>query len=211
MINSDLLLTYLNKLYPNAHCELNYSNDYELLIAIMLSAQTTDKAVNKATEVLFKKYPTLNDLNKASKNDIQECISRLGMSDVKSKNIKEIARILVEKYNSKVPLNEEVLLSFPGVGNKTKNCFLAEMYHLPFLAVDTHVQRISKRLNIALENDDVNTIEYKLLKIIPQDKIILANHQLISFGRNICKAKNPLCNECELKKFCLYFKNKFHQ
>lgn len=211
MINSDLLLTYLNKLYPNAHCELNYSNDYELLIAIMLSAQTTDKAVNKATEVLFKKYPTLNDLNKASKNDIQECISRLGMSDVKSKNIKEIARILVEKYNSKVPLNEEVLLSFPGVGNKTKNCFLAEMYHLPFLAVDTHVQRISKRLNIALENDDVNTIENKLLKIIPQDKIILANHQLISFGRNICKAKNPLCNECELKKFCLYFKNKFHQ
>lgn len=211
MINSDLLLTYLNKLYPNAHCELNYSNDYELLIAIMLSAQTTDKAVNKATEVLFKKYLTLNDLNKASKNDIQECISRLGMSDVKSKNIKEIARILVEKYNSKVPLNEEDLLSFPGVGNKTKNCFLAEMYHLPFLAVDTHVQRISKRLNIALENDDVNTIENKLLKIIPQDKIILANHQLISFGRNICKAKNPLCNECELKKFCLYFKNKFHQ
>lgn len=211
MINSDLLLTYLNKLYPNAHCELNYSNDYELLVAIMLSAQTTDKAVNKATEVLFKKYPTLNDLNKASKNDIQECISRLGMSDVKSRNIKEIARILVEKYNSKVPLNEEVLLSFPGVGNKTKNCFLAEMYHLPFLAVDTHVQRISKRLNIALENDDVNTIENKLLKIIPQDKIILANHQLISFGRNICKAKNPLCNECELKKFCLYFKNKFHQ
>lgn len=211
MINSDLLLTYLNKLYPNAHCELNYSNDYELLIAIMLSAQTTDKAVNKATEVLFKKYPTLNDLNKASKNDIQECISRLGMSDVKSRNIKEIARILVEKYNSKVPLNEEVLLSFPGVGNKTKNCFLAEMYHLPFLAVDTHVQRISKRLNIALENDDINTIENKLLKIIPQDKIILANHQLISFGRNICKAKNPLCNECELKKLCLYFKNKFHQ
>ncbi len=211
MINSDLLLTYLNKLYPNAHCELNYSNDYELLIAIMLSAQTTDKAVNKATEVLFKKYPTLNDLNKASKNDIQECISRLGMSDVKSRNIKEIARILVEKYNSKVPLNEEVLLSFPGVGNKTKNCFLAEMYHLPFLAVDTHVQRISKRLNIALENDDINTIENKLLKIIPQDKIILANHQLISFGRNICKAKNPLCNECELKKFCLYFKNKLHQ
>lgn len=211
MINLNIFLSYLNKLYPNAHCELNYSNDYELLIAIMLSAQTTDKAVNKVTEVLFKRFQTLNELNNATKEEIQGCIYRLGMSDVKSKNIKEIARILIEKYNSKVPNDEEELLSLPGVGNKTKNCFLAEMYHLPFLAVDTHVQRISKRLNIASENDSVKEIENKLLKLIPQEKTILVNHQLISFGRNICKAKKPLCDDCEMKKYCLYFKNIAHQ
>ncbi len=211
MINLNIFLSYLNKLYPNAHCELNYSNDYELLIAIMLSAQTTDKAVNKVTEVLFKRFQTLNELNNATKEEIQGCIYRLGMSDVKSKNIKEIARILIEKYNSKVPNDEEELLSLPGVGNKTKNCFLAEMYHLPFLAVDTHVQRISKRLNIASENDSVKEIESKLLKLIPQEKTILVNHQLISFGRNICKAKKPLCDDCEMKKYCLYFKNIAHQ
>ncbi|HBF67865.1 MAG TPA: endonuclease III [Firmicutes bacterium] len=211
MINLNIFLSYLNKLYPNAHCELNYSNDYELLIAIMLSAQTTDKAVNKVTEVLFKRFQTLNELNNATKEEIQGCIYRLGMSDVKSKNIKEIARILIEKYNSKVPNDEEELLSLPGVGNKTKNCFLAEMYHLPFLAVDTHVQRISKRLNIASENNSVKEIESKLLKLIPQEKTILVNHQLISFGRNICKAKKPLCDDCEMKKYCLYFKNIAHQ
>lgn len=211
MINLNIFLSYLNKLYPNAHCELNYSNDYELLIAIMLSAQTTDKAVNKVTEVLFKRFQTLNELNNATKEEIQGCIYRLGMSDVKSKNIKEIARILIEKYNSKVPNDEEELLSLPGVGNKTKNCFLAEMYRLPFLAVDTHVQRISKRLNIASENDSVKEIENKLLKLIPKEKTILVNHQLISFGRNICKAKKPLCDDCEMKKYCLYFKNIAHQ
>ena len=202
MIDKDLLLNYLDELYPDAHCELNYSNNHELLIAIMLSAQTTDKAVNKATAILFKHFPTLFDLKTASLEDIEKDIAFLGMYHNKAKHIKEIATELVDKYDGKVPHDANALTSLSGVGNKTKNCYLAEAYNEPFLAVDTHVQRISKRLGLAKEKDNVDVIEKKLLKFIPCERLIKTNHQIIWFGRYKCKAVNPICEDCKLKEIC---------
>lgn len=205
MIDSTLLFNFLDSNFSDSTCSLLYQKDYELLIAIMLSAQTTDKAVNKATSILFKKYNNLESLSKADIEDIENIISFLGMYKIKSKNIVDIANRLVRDYDGQVPLDENDLLSLPGIGNKTKNCFLAEWAHLPFLAVDTHVSRISKRLAIAKENDDVLTIEKKLIKYIPSDRLIKTGHQLIDFGRSICKAKNPRCKDCALSSNCHYF------
>lgn len=211
MININYFISYLNELYPDAHCQLNYKKDYELLIAIMLSAQTSDIAVNKATAILFDHYKTLNDLKNADLKNLENIISFLGMKNIKSKNIKNIATLLVDKYDGVVPKSEDELLSFPGVGVKTKNCFLAEYYSYPLLAIDTHVQRICKRLSIVSENDNPLIIEEKLYKLLPKDKIVLINHQIISFGRHVCKAKNPNCGSCKLNNCCHYFKNKVHQ
>ena len=205
MINSNLLFNFLDSNFSDSTCSLLYKKDYELLIAIMLSAQTTDKAVNKATSILFKKYPNLESLSKADIKDIENVISFLGMYKIKSKNIVNITNRLICDYDGKVPLDEKELLSLPGIGNKTKNCFLAEWANLPFLAVDTHVSRIGKRLAIAKENDDVLTIEKKLIKYIPSDRLIKTGHQLIDFGRSICKAKNPRCKDCALASNCHYF------
>lgn len=205
MIDSSILFNFLDKYYSDSTCSLLYKKDYELLIAIMLSAQTTDKAVNKATSILFTKYRDLDSLANASLEDIENIISFLGMYKIKSKNIKGIAKSLLSNYLGKVPLNEKDLLALPGIGNKTKNCFLAEWAHLPYLAVDTHVSRISKRLAIVKEKDDVLTIEKKLIKYIPQERLIKTGHQLIDFGRSICKAQNPKCKECALSSFCHYF------
>ncbi len=205
MIDKIILFNYLDSLFPDARCSLNYKKDYELLIAIMLSAQTTDKAVNKVTAILFSRYDSLEKLKSAEISDIESIISFLGMYHLKAKNIKQIAIDLSDKYNNHVPCDEKSLLSLPGIGNKTKNCFLAEWYHLPFLAVDTHVTRISKRLGIVKDNDDVIKIENKLMRCIPKERLIKTNHQLIDFGRLICKAKNPQCDKCELSKSCPYY------
>lgn len=202
MIDKNTFFAYLDKLYPDAHCELNYSKDYELLIAIMLSAQTTDKAVNKATAILFQKYKTLEELKSASLNDVEKCISFLGMYRNKAKHVIGIAKAIVDDYGGVVPNDEKILISLPGVGNKTKNCYLAEMYNKPLLAVDTHMQRIAKRLKIAKENDDVITIEKKYMKFIPKERINKTNHQIIWFGRYFCKAISPNCEKCELKNYC---------
>lgn len=202
MIDKKLLFSYLDELFPDAHCELNYSNQYELLLAIMLSAQTTDKAVNKATAILFKHYPTLLDLKNADIKDIEKDISFIGMYHNKARNIKEIATVLIDKYDGIIPHDAKLLTSLPGVGNKTKNCFLAEAYNEPYLAVDTHVQRISKRLKLVKETDNVETIEKKLLKFIPSERLIKTNHQIIWFGRYKCKAIKPDCKNCKIAEYC---------
>ena len=196
------IFSYLDKTFPDAKCALNYSKDYELLIAVMLSAQTTDNAVNKATSVLFKRYPTLEELANADIKDIENIISFLGMYKNKAKNVKGIATRLLNEQNGKVPNDPEYLVTLPGVGNKTKNCVLAELFNEPLLAVDTHVQRISKRLNLVKENDSVETMEKKLVKLIPSNRLIKTNHQIIWFGRTICKAQSPLCDKCEIREFC---------
>ncbi len=196
------IFSYLDKTFPDAKCALNYSKDYELLIAVMLSAQTTDNAVNKATSVLFKRYPTLEELANADIKDIENIISFLGMYKNKAKNVKGIATRLLNEQNGKVPNDPEYLVTLPGVGNKTKNCVLAELFNEPLLAVDTHVQRISKRLNLVKENDSVETMEKKLVKLIPSSRLIKTNHQIIWFGRTICKAQSPLCDKCEIREFC---------
>ena len=202
MINSELLFSYLDEKYPDAHCELVYSKDYELLIAVMLSAQTTDKSVNKATAILFSKYKSIEELAKADVGDVAFIIRHLGMYQVKARNVIEIAKILVKEHDGHVPHDPEALLRMPGVGNKTKNCVLGELFNEPLLAVDTHMQRVAKRLGIADEKDSVEKIEQKYMRILPKEKVVKINHQIIWFGRYFCKAMSPECSQCKLKNFC---------
>ena len=202
MIKPELLFSYLDEKYPNAHCELEYSKDYEFLIAVMLSAQTTDKSVNQATAILFKKYKRVEELANADLSDVEFIIRHLGMYQVKAKNVIKIAKILVNQYDGKVPNDPEALLAMPGVGNKTKNCVLGELFNAPLLAVDTHMQRVAKRLGIADEKDSVEKIEQKYMSIIPSERVVKTNHQIIWFGRYFCKALSPECANCKLKEFC---------
>ena len=202
MIKPELLFSYLDEKYPDAHCELVYSKDYEFLIAVMLSAQTTDKSVNQATAILFKKYRTVEELANADVGDVAFIIRHLGMYQVKAKNVVKIAQILVNQYGGKVPNDPEALVAMPGVGNKTKNCVLGELYNVPLLAVDTHMQRVAKRLGIADEKDSVEKIEQKYMSIIPAERVVKTNHQIIWFGRYFCKALSPECANCKLKEFC---------
>ena len=202
MTNKELIFSYLDELYPDAHCELNYTKDYELLIAVMLSAQTTDKSVNKATAILFSKYKTLEELASAKLEDVEGCIRFIGMYKVKAKNVIGIAQHLLSDCGGVVPNDAEKLVKLPGVGNKTKNCVLAELFNESYLAVDTHVQRISKRLGLVKNTDSVETMEKKLIKFIPKERLIKTNHQIIWFGRYFCKAIKPSCENCKLSGIC---------
>ena len=194
---------YLDYLFPNPKCELNYKKDYELLIAVMLSAQTTDKRVNEVTSVLFKKYPTLEDLNKAPYEDVLKIIKPLGSFQKKTSYLKDIAKSLCDNNYSKVPNDRKYLENLKGVGRKTANVFLSEIYNVPAIAVDTHVERVSKRLKLAYKNDSVQKVESKLMKKIPKDKWIKIHHQFVLFGRYHCKAINPNCNNCLIKEYCI--------
>jgi len=196
------ILSYLDELYPSAKCELNYNKDYELLIAIVLSAQTTDKRVNNVTKVLFSKYPSIYELSVAPISDIENIIREIGTYQRKSKYIHEITKKLYDDGYDIVPNNRKYLESLPGVGHKTANVFLSMIYDEPAIAVDTHVSRVSKRLSLVNKNDDVLKIEKKLMKKIPKDRWSRAHHQLVLFGRYICKAKKPECSICKLKSIC---------
>lgn len=194
------IIDYLDELIPDARCELNYSKDYELLIATMLSAQTTDKRVNMVTEVLFKKYPTLTDLKNAAIDDLINIIKPIGTFNKKASNIVGIARAL--EPIGYVPNDRTFLESLPGVGRKTTNVVLSNIYNVPCIAVDTHVKRVSIRLGIAKDTDDVLTVEKKLNKKFPKDKLARLHHQMVLFGRYYCKAQNPSCSSCKLKDIC---------
>lgn len=200
------LINYLDELYPNPKCELIYHKDYELLLAVMLSAQTTDKRVNMVTQELFKKYSDLNALAKADINDLINIIRPIGTFYKKANNIKEIAIRLLKDQNGVVPNDRIYLESLPGVGRKTTNVVLSNLFSCNCLAVDTHVARVSKRLNLAKEKDDVLTIEKKLTKKFPKDKLGRIHHQLVLFGRYQCKAIKPICEECKLKDYCQWYK-----
>lgn len=202
------VINYLDELFPNPRCELEYTKDYELLLAVMLSAQTTDKRVNMVTSILFDKYDTLEKLSKADINDIKDIIKPIGTFNKKASNIISISTSLLRDKNGIVPNDRDYLESLDGVGRKTTNVVLSNLYNIPCIAVDTHVSRVSKRLKIAKETDDVLTIEKKLNKKFPKDKLCRLHHQLVLFGRYYCKAKNPLCEDCKLKEICLYNKKK---
>ena len=202
------VIDYLDELFPNPKCELNYNKDYELLIAIVLSAQTTDRKVNKVTEVLFKKYSTLEELSKANVLDIENIIREIGTFRRKSVYVKEIAFRLVQDGFSYVPNDRFYIESLPGVGHKTANVFLSNIYGVEAIAVDTHVSRVSKRLGFAKKNDDVSTIEKKLEKKISHDRWGKTHHQLVLFGRYYCKAIKPECDNCKIKDICKYNKEK---
>ena len=198
------LLDYLDEILPTAKCELLYSKDYELVIAVMLSAQTTDKSVNAVTPILFKKYPTLAALYDAPLEDIEEIIKPIGLYKNKAKNLKGIVKDLVDRFNSVVPSDKEQLMTLPGVGNKTAGVIRAEIFHIPDLPVDTHILRISKRLNLAKKDDEPIDVERKLKKIIPEERWIKSHHQLIHFGRYYCMARSPKCENCKISDMCIY-------
>ena len=200
--NATLIENYLDEILPNVGCELIYHKDYELLLAVMLSAQTTDKAVNKATEPLFAKYQTLEELVSLSPEDLYPYIGKLGMYKAKANNVIGIAKGLLERFEGKVPNNKENLMSLPGVGNKTAEVVIIELFKDPQFPVDTHVSRIAKRLKLAKENDDVSDVEKKLRKAFPKESWIKLHHQFIHFGRIQCKAKNPQCENCRLIEIC---------
>lgn len=199
---------YLDYLFPEPKCELNYNTDYELLIAIMLSAQSTDKRVNSVTPIIFNKYNTLEALKDASLSDLEGIIRPVGSFRKKAFYTKEIARILVDDYNGVVPTDREKLECFPGVGRKTVNVFLSEFYNYPAIAVDTHVERVSKRLKLATLKDDVLKIEKKLMKKFDKSLWSKRHLQLVLFGRYHCKAIKPECESCKLKDICREYKKR---
>ena len=203
MTNTTRLLDYLDELFPSAKCELFYSKDYELVIAVMLSAQTTDKSVNAVTPVLFKKYPSLDALNNAPLEDIEETIKQIGLYKNKAKNLKGIVKDLIERFNYQVPSDKDLLTTLPGVGNKTAGVIRAEVFAIPDLPVDTHILRISKRLKLAKKDDGPDEVEKKLKKIIPEERWIKSHHQLIHFGRYFCTARNPECEKCKIRDMCI--------
>ena len=204
MKNSTYIIKQLDNLYPDAHCELNHRNDFELLVAVVLSAQTTDERVNSVTPSLFKKYPDAYKLSKAKLSDVEKIIKPIGLYHNKAINIIKLSKSLVDNFEGKVPDNREDLESLPGVGRKTANVILNNCFAEPAFAVDTHVSRVSKRLGIADENDDVGTIEEKLMNYFPKDKWGKLHHQFIFFGRYKCKAIKPDCTDCPMKKICNY-------
>ena len=198
----EVIESSLDRVFPNPKCELNYTKDYELLIAIVLSAQATDKSVNLVTPVLFTRYPTLEELKNANIEDIISIIRSIGTYNRKALYIKEIANILVSKYNGSVPRDRKSLESMPGVGRKVCNVFLSEWYHIPNIAVDTHVERVSKRLGLSKDSDNVLDVEKKLCKLFKKEDWSRRHLQLVLFGRYICKSKKPLCSNCEFRDIC---------
>lgn len=207
MKNKEFFLDYLDELYPNATCELIYHYDYELLIAVVLSAQCTDKRVNLVTKELFSKY-NLKEISTLPLSKLEEIIRPVGTYTRKSVYVQEIAKSLLQNYEGKVPNNREYLESLPGVGHKTCNVVLSNLYNIPTIAVDTHVSRVSKRLKLAKETDDVKKIEQKLMKLFPKDKWSRLHHQMVLFGRYQCKSIKPDCQYCKLKEFCKYYNQK---
>lgn len=202
------IIDYLNELFPNPKCELVYNNDYELLIAVMLSAQTTDKRVNMVTKILFNKYPDLRSLSEADVVDIANIIKPIGTFNKKALCVKQIASSLLNDCNGVVPNDRNYLESLSGVGRKTVNVVLSNLYNENCIAVDTHVARVSKRLGLSKENDDVLKIENNLSKKFPKNQLGKIHHQLVLFGRYKCKAIKPECDGCKLNDLCKYYKNK---
>ena len=201
MTKEEFVVSYLDELIENPKCELNYTKDYELLIAVMLSAQTTDRRVNMVTDVLFKKYPTLESLYQAPIDDLMNIIRPIGTYTKKAFNIKQIASSLLE-HGGIVPNDRIYLETLSGVGRKTVNVVLSNLYDENCIAVDTHVSRVSIRLGFALLKDDPNVIEKKLTKRFKKYSLNRLHHQMVLFGRYYCKARNPLCDDCKLASIC---------
>ncbi len=199
-----LIGNYLDHLFPDPHCELLYEKDYQLLIAVVLSAQSTDKRVNQVTPILFTKYKTLEELKDAPLEELETLLRPIGSYHKKARYIKEIANLIVTNYKGIMPINRKILETFPGVGRKTVNVVFSEFYQIPAFAVDTHVERLSKRLKLAKEEDNVRQVEEKLKKAFPRSAWGKRHLQLVLFGRYYCKAVKPICADCQLRSFCTY-------
>lgn len=196
------ILDTIAEMYPDAHCELNHSNAFELTIAVLLSAQCTDATVNKVTIQLFDKYKTPEDYVLAPIEELEQDIKRIGLYRNKAKHIHNLCRILIDQYGSDVPSEHDLLVQLPGVGRKTANVVVSNAFGVPAIAVDTHVERVSKRLGLAGWKDSVLEVEKKLMKRVPKEEWTLTHHRLIFFGRYHCKAQSPQCQVCPLLDVC---------
>ncbi|SDK51591.1 endonuclease III [Lacicoccus qingdaonensis] len=196
------MLDVIDSMFPDAEAELNHDNTFELTIAVLLSAQATDNHVNKVTSSLFKKYKTPEDYVAVPLEELQNDIRTIGLFRNKAKNIQKLCRDLIDKFDGEVPENYEDLVSLAGVGRKTANVVLSVAFDIPRIAVDTHVERVSKRLGIARYKDNVTQVEETLMKKIPEDRWSRAHHQLIFFGRYHCLARAPKCEICPLMDDC---------
>lgn len=201
----DEILDILEEFYPDAQVELNHSNTFELLIATILSAQCTDKRVNIITEELFKEYKTPEEFLTLNQEELGEIIRSCGFYRNKSKNILGTCEMLIEEYGGKVPDTREELVKLPGVGRKTANVVLSNAFSVDAIAVDTHVFRVSNRIGLANSKNVLDT-EKDLMKNIKKERWSKAHHLLIFHGRRICKARNPMCQECPLIEHCEYYK-----
>ena len=202
------VLKILEDTYPDAACELVHSSPFELLIATILSAQSTDKRVNIVTSHLFQEFNTPGDFLRLTEDELAEKIRTIGFYRAKSKNILKTCKILVEEYNSKVPSSREELVKLPGVGRKTANVVISNAFGQNAIAVDTHVFRVANRIGLA-DSQDVNGTEEDLMNNINEEFWTKAHHLLIFHGRRVCKARKPMCGECPLVEFCLYYKQNF--
>lgn len=200
------ILSYLNNLYPNPKCALNFSTNYELLVAVILSAQCTDERVNIVTNKLFKIANTPKQMLDLGETKLKQIIYPCGFYNNKSKAIIQASNDIIEKFNNIVPSSLESLMSLRGVGRKTANVMISVAFGGQAIAVDTHVHRVSKRLGLAKQNSTPFECEKLLIKLIPQKNHSKFHHQSIWFGREYCKAKNPKCDICMLKKLCQYYK-----
>ncbi|MFI3171030.1 MAG: endonuclease III [Eubacteriales bacterium] len=201
-MDANYILDEMDKMFPDAECALHHRNPYELIIAVVLSAQTTDEAVNKVTPALFQRFPTPEDLMEGDITEIESYLTKIGLYRNKSKMIKSLSTTLVLEYNSQVPATMKELTSLAGVGRKTANVVLSVAYDIPAFAVDTHVERVSKRLGLAKFDDKVEDVERKLKRKLDRNRWNKAHHSFIFFGRYHCKALRPNCEECVFAKEC---------
>ncbi|MEA5026350.1 MAG: endonuclease III [Erysipelotrichaceae bacterium] len=201
MKHQDIYLI-LNRLFPKARCELNHDNAYQLTVAVLLSAQTTDVAVNRLTTSFFKRYPSVRELADAKLDDVENSIRMIGLYHNKAKNLIKMAQQVNSDYSGTIPSDRDDLMRLAGIGRKSANVIMSEWFHFPAIAVDTHVERVSKRLNLAKWPDSVRQVEDKLMKAFPQEQWSRLHHLLIFFGRYRCKAQNPQCLDCPFLKIC---------
>lgn len=199
------ILDILNQTYPDAKCELNFETPFQLLIATVLSAQTTDKKVNEVTKELFSKYPDLNSFLNITREELENIIKKIGLYRNKSKNIMTMITQLRDDFGGEVPQTMEGIMSLQGAGRKTANVVLSNAFLVPSIAVDTHVFRVSNRIGIA-NSDNVLEVEKQLQNQIPMEEWSKTHHLLIFHGRRCCTARNPKCNECPISEYCDYYK-----
>lgn len=213
-MNANEILDEMEKIFPDAECELKHNSPFQLVVAVVLSAQTTDEAVNKVTPALFEAYPTSKAMASANISDIEQYIKRIGLYRNKAKSILSLSNDLEERFDGIVPSSYKDLMSLAGVGRKTANVVRSVAFDIPSFAVDTHVDRISKRLGLAKPYDSVEKVEEKLKRKIDRDRWNKGHHEFIFFGRYLCHARNPECHRCPFQEICkkdkleAYLKNK---
>lgn len=201
-MNANEILDEIEKIFPNAQCELHHNSAFQLLVAVVLSAQTTDESVNKVTPALFQAYPTSKEMARADVNEIESYIRRIGLYRNKARSISALSKDLEAKFDGVVPSSYKDLMSLAGVGRKTANVVRSVAFDIPSFAVDTHVDRVSKRLGLAKPYDSVEKVEEKLKRKIDRSRWNQGHHDFIFFGRYLCMARNPQCDRCPFVSFC---------